>query len=326
MHKRERLEKTIAGEVTDRVPVAVWRSFPGDDQRAADFANSVIGFQQRYDWDFVTLYPANHYAVVDYGLQDEWRGAASGERTALKLPIKRSLDWTELRPLDPVRGEYGKVLEAARLVLAACQADQTPVIVAVYSPLAQASRLAGNSAFIQQQRKHPDRVRTGLNTLTESTLRFLELLKPLGIAGVYYMIEHADYEQFTESEYDAVGLPYDRRILDALPAEWWLNMVHLRGAAPMLRFTSSYRAQALNCQDTSQPLPELRAQFGGALCGGLDAEQHLHLGTPTVIRDAARHAMQQMNSRHLMLTGSGAAAVTTPLSHLRAARSTVEGV
>ena len=36
MEKRERLEKTIAGEQTDRVPVALWRHWPGDDQRAAD--------------------------------------------------------------------------------------------------------------------------------------------------------------------------------------------------------------------------------------------------------------------------------------------------
>jgi hypothetical protein len=49
MDKRERLEKTIAGEATDRAPVALWRHWPGDDQRAADLARSVVEFQQTYD-------------------------------------------------------------------------------------------------------------------------------------------------------------------------------------------------------------------------------------------------------------------------------------
>ncbi|MBC7814374.1 MAG: uroporphyrinogen decarboxylase, partial [Burkholderiales bacterium] len=75
MNKRERLENTFAGEPTDRVPVALWRHFPGDDQRAADLARSVVEFQQAYDWDFVKVTPASSYCTVDYGLQDEWQGA-----------------------------------------------------------------------------------------------------------------------------------------------------------------------------------------------------------------------------------------------------------
>jgi len=86
MNKRERLEKSIAGEATDRIPVALWRHWPGDDQRAADLARSTIEFQTTYDWDFVNIAPAESYAVVDYGLQDEWeviwkaRAPSSSER------------------------------------------------------------------------------------------------------------------------------------------------------------------------------------------------------------------------------------------------------
>src|SRR5690606_39982591 len=59
MNRRERLEKTIAGEETDRTPVGLWRHFPGDDQRVADFARSVVEFQRTYDWDFVKVTPAD---------------------------------------------------------------------------------------------------------------------------------------------------------------------------------------------------------------------------------------------------------------------------
>ena len=42
--KRERLEKAIHGEEVDRVPVALWRHWPGDDQRPADLAEARLIF------------------------------------------------------------------------------------------------------------------------------------------------------------------------------------------------------------------------------------------------------------------------------------------
>ena len=36
--KRRRLEAAIAGETVDRLPVALWRHWPGDDQDAAALA------------------------------------------------------------------------------------------------------------------------------------------------------------------------------------------------------------------------------------------------------------------------------------------------
>ncbi|HEX2619073.1 MAG TPA: uroporphyrinogen decarboxylase family protein [Phototrophicaceae bacterium] len=326
MLKRERLEKTVAGEATDRVPVAIWRPFPGDDQRVADLAQSVIDFQHQYDWDFVNIVPASNYAVVDYGVQDEWQGAPDGQRVCLRYPIKRSLDWTELRPLDPTRGETGKQLECVRQVTEALShdADGPPILLTVYSPLAQANRLAGQQQLLRHFRTGHDRLRTGLNALTETTLRLIEALKSAKISGIYYVIEHADHDILSESEYDLIALPFDRRIMDALPDNWWLNIVHLHGASPMFRFASSYRTQGVNWSDQQPDLSMLRAQFDGAICGGLDIELHLRQGTPATIRDTARTMMQQSGNRRLILTGNGAALTTTPASNLRAVRDAVE--
>ena len=53
MDKRERLQAAIKGEPVDRVPVALWRHFPVDDQRPEDLAAATIEFQTQYDFDFV---------------------------------------------------------------------------------------------------------------------------------------------------------------------------------------------------------------------------------------------------------------------------------
>ncbi|MCU0496595.1 MAG: hypothetical protein MUF87_04490 [Anaerolineae bacterium] len=321
MHKRERLGRTIAGEAVDRAPVALWRAFPGDDQRAQDLAQAVIAFQQTYDWDFVHLMPAQNYMLIDYGLQDDWQGSPLGERVILKSPVKRSLDWTELRTLDPERGEYGKVLTCLRGILGEMD---TPVIVTLDSPLTQAQRLVGKTLFLRHLRKFPDRVITGLNTITESTLRYVDALRSSGIAGVCYRIEHADYEVFSENEYDLIGMPYDRRILDHLPENWWFNLVSLQGQAPMLRFVNSLRSHALQYEDASSAFSSLRTEYSGALCGGLTIEAHLLYGTPTIIRNAVRDVIVEMNAHRLIVSASGAIPITTPISHLRAVRAAVD--
>lgn len=37
----------------------------------------------------------------------------------------------------------------------------------------------------------------------------------------------------TIKEYEEFGRPYDLQILNALPKNWWLNVMHLHGPLPM---------------------------------------------------------------------------------------------
>lgn len=325
MNRRERLERTIAGEETDRVPVALWRHFPGDDQRAADFARSTVDFQRAYDWDFVKVTPASAYSVIDYGVQDQWAGNCEGTRAYTKRAVTRSLDWTALRTLDPMRGELGKQLDALRLIGEAL-GDDVPIIMTISSPLVQAKHVAGQDTLLRHLRMQPDRVRSGLSVITESTLRFIDALRRSPVAGIFYAVQHASYGVLSEAEYRDFGLPYDHRILDTLPERWWFNMLHLHGSDPMFGLIGEFRVQAVNWHDrgTEPSLGQARLMFDGALCGGLSTDEHLHLGTPSAIRDAARDAIAQLNGRRLILSAGCVAPVTSPLSNLRAARAAVE--
>jgi uroporphyrinogen decarboxylase len=328
MDKQERLTKTIAGEAADRVPVALWRHWPGDDQRAADFARSVVEFQKNYDWDFVKVTPASSFCVADYGVQDDWEGHLEGTRTITKRVVNRSLDWTELRPLDPLKGGLGRQLECLRLIGEGLRDQDAPIIQTIFNPLAQAKYLSGNDLLIRHMRTNPDRVHTALNALTESTLRFIDALKRFPVVGIYYAIQHASYDMMSEDEYKQFGLPYDRKILEALPEKWWLNMLHLHGDTPMFRLCSQLPVHAINWhdQETEPDLKQGKLMFNGAVCGGLSRWQHIHHGTPNSIREQGRATMVATNSRRLILASGCVVMVTTPLSNLRAVREVVETV
>ncbi len=322
MNKRERLEKAISGEALDRVPVALWRHWPGDDQRAADLARAVVDFQKNYDWDMVSVCPANTYSVLDYGVQAIWEDTLDGCYRCVRPAVRRSLEWTELRPLDPMRGELGKQLECLRLVGEALGNADAPILQIVYSPLMQAQLVAGKDLLIRNIRTHPDRLRTGLNIITESTLRFIEAIRRTAVAGIIYIIEHACYDIMPESEYLEFGVPYDRKILDALPNTWSLNGIQVQGQAPMLRVIADYPVQFINWEDIDgRPnLERGKTMVNAAVCGGLSSWEHLHKGTPAMIRDAARQAIQQTDGRRHILSAGRAIPITTPLSNIRAVR------
>ena len=325
LSKRERLERAVAGEETDRVPVALWRHWPGDDQRAVDLAEATIAFQHQWDFDFVKVTPASSYCVTDYGVQDRWQGNLEGTREYVRHVVQRSLDWTELRVLDPSRGALGRQLEVLRLLKGAF-GDDVPFIQTIFSPLAQAKNIAGRELLIEHLRTAPDRLKTGLNAITESTLRFMDAMRRSGVSGIFYAIQHASYTVMSEDEYREFGRPYDLQILGALPDTWWFNMVHLHGQAPMFDLITNYPIQAINWHDREcgLSLAEGKLRFGGAVSGGLGRWNPMHNGTPVDVRTQAREAIEQTHGRRFILSTGCVIMTTTPQSNIRAVREVVE--
>ena len=328
MQKRERLERAIAGEAVDRAPVALWRHWPGDDQRYADLARSTIDYQHDYNWDFIRVMPARAFQVVDYGVQDYWDGDARGIRKINKRMVSRSLEWTEIRPLSPSRGHLLQLTQSVRLIGQALKAEPVPILQTVYSPFIQAAQMAGAQKALRDMRVRPDRLRSGLNQLTESTLRFLDALKKIpGLAGVFLVTQFASHDCMSEAEYHNCVLPHLQNILAGLPDHWWLNIVQVGGPSPMLSLFDALPIQALNW-DTSGDTDRLSkaASNGGlAVCGGLNDEEHLLKGTPALLHAAIREAMHKTEARRLIVSGSGDGRVNLPLSNIRAVRSGVEG-
>lgn len=328
MQKRERLEKAMAGESIDRVPVSLWRHWPGDDQRAADLARSLLDYQRQFDWDLLTIIPSSTFQMTNYGLQDAWAGDTRGDRTITRHLIQRSLDWTDLRPQEAMRGDTGKQLACLNILQTAFQDDPIPLIHAVYSPLTQAAKLAGEDLLRRHMRSQPDRLRTGLNTLTESTLRFVEALRRTSISGILYIVDQACLTRLTEAEYVSFGRPYDEKILEVNAGRWWLNILHAGGSSPMLQQLGSLHVQAVNWCDQSSAI----SLDGGwratnkAVCGGLDTTTHIRFGTPTSVKQAAREALDITGGKRFILGAGNPMDLTSPVSNIRAAREAVENI
>jgi hypothetical protein len=195
--------------------------------------------------------------------------------------VNRSLDWTELRRIEAGRGNYGQQIETLQR-LSDHFASDVPLVYEIISPLAQAELLAGRELVLQNMRTRPERLKTGLNIITENTLRLIDGLRAAGIDGVFYHVGLASHHLMSEAEYQDVGCPYDQKLLGALPDNWWLNTVYVEGSSPMLGIAAQYPAQVLSWDDreSNVSLADGKTGFDGAVCGGLGRWNPMHNGMP----------------------------------------------
>jgi uroporphyrinogen decarboxylase len=320
------MQVCLSGEKPDRTPVALWRHFPGDDQKADTLAAAQLSFQKNYDFDFVKVTPASGYFVYDWGVEDEWRGHPHGTREYTKRVIHKRGDWEQLPILDPHKGHLAEQLAAVRHLITALSPD-APVIYTIFTPLSQAKKLVGDDSALFHLREYPEEFKQGLEIITESSKRFIEALLEAGVDGIFYAVQHAQTSMLTPDEYKQVGRPSDLAVLESAEPGW-LNLLHLHGNDVYFEQLADYPVQAVNWHDLETP-PDLKSGmeiFPGVVCGGMRQEETINLGSPELVREEARAAIEATGGQRFILGTGCVAPTTTPHGNLIAARQVVEEV
>jgi len=320
------MEACLSGDLLDRPPVALWRHFPVDDQIPEDLAAATVAFQETFDFDLIKVTPASSFCLRDWGVEDEWCGASEGTREYKTRVVHSPDDWLKLTVLDPNRGCLADQITCLNLV---CHAvgPSVPVLQTIFSPLAQAKNLVGGEALLVHIRLYPEAVRAGLKMIAEGTRAFIEAAAKTGIAGIFYAVQHANYHLLTEGEYTDLGVGPDLEVLDAA-RELWLNVLHLHGNHVMFDRLREYPVQVINWHDRDT-YPELRIakeMTKKVLCGGLQRERTMVLGTPEQVKEEAWDAIAATGGEGFIL-GTGCVLPTiAPRANILAARRSVERV
>lgn len=321
--KRKRLEAIIDGQNPDRLPVSLWRHWPGDDQDAQAMAAAHMQFQRDYDWDILKVGPSGNYSVNDWGAEDRWVGHIEGTRERTHCPVQSPEDWERLEVLNPEQGMLATQIEALRLIGNGVGQD-VPFIATIFSPLSQAKNLAGHEPMLSHMRSHPQSFQKGLQVITESTIRFVEAAKKTGISGIYYAVQHARYNLMSRQEFLNFGRSSDLDVMKSA-SDLWLNIVHIHSDQVMFDLVSDYPASIVNWHDreTGISLKEGLQQIKGAASGGID-HWTLHQEAPYEALKEAQDAVEQTDGRRLLLGTGCVVMVTTPTRNLRAVREFVE--
>jgi len=320
---RQRLEKCLSNQQPDRTPVALWRHFPVDDQSSNGLARATLIFQEAFDFDLVKVSPASSFCIKDWGVQDHWNGNSEGTRDYTKQVIQKPEDWEKLSLLNVHQGYLGAQLECLQILVKELEPD-TPVIQTIFNPLSQAKNLVGKGKLLVHMRKFPEAVHAGLKVITETTYEYIRAVSAIGVSGIFFAVQHAQYGLLNEIEFEAFGSHYDLQALEAA-SDLWLNMVHLHGKDVMYKRIAEYPVQILNWHDreTSPSLSQGKQLFEGIVCGGLQRVETIVLGTPDMVRKEALQAIETTGGKRFIL-GTGCVVPTVaPYGNILAARQSV---
>ena len=322
---RQRLEVCVSGDQPDRVPVALWRHFPVDDQSPEGLASATADFQRRFDFDLIKVTPSSSYCLRDWGSQDRWTGEPEGTRVYEKFVINHPEDWAALPVLNPRRGSLADMLTCLRILVSEFS-PQVPVVQTIFSPLAQAKNLVSKDRLLTHLRCFPDALQVGLERITQSTIRFLDEAVKIGIDGIFFAVQHAQSGLLNWNEFDTFGKNYDLRVMDAAN-RLWLNIAHIHGEDIMFDQVSRYPVSVLNWHDQHTP-PSLatgKTRFKGVVCGGLNRWDTMVLGSPQKITEEARKAIAATGGKRFILGTGCVLPVITPYGNIQAARQSVTG-
>ncbi|MDP2790508.1 MAG: uroporphyrinogen decarboxylase family protein [Rectinemataceae bacterium] len=305
MEKIERVRKTLQGEAVDRIPYSIWTHFPVIDLDAADLAKSTIAFYREYNLDFVKSMPNGMFSIEDYDCGCDFSEVPTGGvAKATKLAVTKPSDWENLSDLDVEKGALGRELRSLRLILDELKGE-APVIATVFSPLTTALKLSGPN-LMKHIATDPDKVKTGLEILGATTRRFAERAVEMGCAGIFLASQMSQRGMMNEAEYREFGLPYDLKVLDAVKANSWFNVMHIHGDNIMFDLLKDYPVQGISWHvwETAPTVEEfVAANTGKCLVGGLRRFKITEGIIPEIAKDIAQTMLLTGGKRLFLAPG-----------------------
>lgn len=308
MTRTERVHAAVNGAEVDRVPVCFWHHFQPEGSGRAMAEATLRFFDEEFDLDIAKVMPDIPYPFP-------------------KKSISEPNDWRLIEPIDPLQSRYFRERAEAVAILRETLGFDTPVVMTVFSPLAEAMYAARDrEQFLTHLREHPVLMHEVLSTLAENLAHHIHDIIMVGADGVFFSVQGGTRDVLSEAEYREFGRPYDLMALRGA-SSGWLNILHMHGEKDLMfdQFLD-YPVQVLNWSDrlAGPSLREARVRTSKCLMGGWNEFGPLHEGPVDQIAAEAHDALAQTGGRKLILANGCSVPDDTDHRWLDAARTLVQ--
>jgi uroporphyrinogen decarboxylase len=221
------------------------------------------------------------------------------ERTFPPIPaIKRPEDWRKM-PSYPL-GFYEPMLAAVEGLVKAAKKEAL-VLMTLYSPFMCAGQTTSLPLVTAHLEQDPEPVRTGLDAIAGSLMRFVKECVRLGVDGFYASTQGGEAGRFRDSAVFARHVkPFDLILMDEMKRSCQFNILHVCDYnAPYADFSPfiDYPGHVVSCNPrlTGGTLPwnEVAKMFGRPCMGGLDRHGVVVAGGEADVRRAVTEALSQ---------------------------------
>ncbi|MGH2721370.1 MAG: uroporphyrinogen decarboxylase family protein [Actinomycetota bacterium] len=325
MTARDRIEAALALSVADRPPAGWWGHTFEDEWSPAELARATLERQRRFGWDYVKFQPRACCFSEAFGAVYRPSGDPYRQPVQVRQPVRSLASWGSLPAADASAPAFAEQVEALRIV-ASELGPGVPVIQTVFSPLMVAAHLAGkdNARVARELRQHPEVVEPALEKIAAALVDFSARSVEAGAAGIFYAIAgFASLDLVSSRAYEAVALPHDLAVLEALPQGAWFNVLHLCGDDLNFAIASALPVQAVSWDVHGAGNPSLsegRDRSGKAVLGGVGRKTTLVSGTPDDVAAEVRAAMEDTAGKGFILGPGCSVPPEAPEANLEAMR------
>ncbi len=308
MTRTERVQAAVMGSEVDRIPVCFWHHFQPEGSGRAMAEATLRFFDEEFDLDIAKVMPDLPYPFP-------------------KKSISSVDDWRLFEPIDSARSRYFRERAEAIGLLRDALGFDTPVIMTVFSPLAEAMYAARDrEQFLAHLQENPVVIHETLATIAENLAAHMRDVIDAGADGIFFALQGCSRTVLTEHQYREFGRPYDLIALRGA-ANGWLNILHVHGEKDLMFDQAlDYPVQVLSWSDriAGPSLREARVRTSKCLMGGWNEFGALSQGSEEQIAAEAKDALAQTGGRKFILANGCSVPDETDHRWLEIARAIVE--
>jgi uroporphyrinogen decarboxylase len=308
MTRTERVEAAVNGAEVDRVPVMFWHHFQPEGSGRAMASATLQFFDEEFDLDIAKVMPDIPYPFPH-------KSIASVD------------DWRLIESIDPLRSRYFQERAEAVALLRNSLGYETPIVMTVFSPLAEAMYAARDrDLFLAHAQEHPVVIHEALATIADNLAAHARDIIAAGADGLFFALQGCTRAIMTEQQYREFGRPYDLMALRGT-SSGWLNILHIHGERDLMFDQAlDYPVQVLSWSDriAGPSLREARVMTSKCLMGGWNEFGALHKGPREQIEAEAKDAIAQTGGRKFILANGCSVPDDTDPHWLEEARAIAE--
>ncbi|MDR3574540.1 MAG: uroporphyrinogen decarboxylase family protein [Anaerolineaceae bacterium] len=240
--------------------------------------------------------------------------------------IQRPEDWARMPfyKLDFYQNQLGVV---AGLIKAA--KPEALVLLTLYSPFMCAAHTVGADLLTEHIRQDPEKVKLGMQTITDSLMQFVKECIRLGLDGFYTSTQGGEKDRFADPMlFQECVKPYDLALMEEINRSCIFNILHVcdyqlpySTLSPFLGYPGQIVNTNLELTSGKMNAQEVSQKFGRPFMGGLDRKGILTTGTKTEVQNAVEEVLRSAPERFI-LGADCTVPSETPWENLRTAIST----
>jgi uroporphyrinogen decarboxylase len=220
-------------------------------------------------------------------------------------------DWGKM----PLYGEdfYDNQLRIVEGLVKGAKRDAL-VIMTTYSPFMCAGQTTrytpdvGHAAITQHIKESPEKVKKGMEVITESLMLFVKACIELGVDGFYASTQGGESHRFeNRALFDECIRPYDLALMEEMNRSCPFNILHVcdfHDSYDSLDPFLDYPGHVVNCslELGSQKISakEISARFGRPFMGGLDRKGAIATGTGNEIEAEVADVIRKAPGRFIL--------------------------